>query len=697
MKADARLALPALAAWIVLVAVLIPNEGGSSANLLVPARVIASVAALLALVATLAATNAATRAATRPDVVPGVVPDVLPAVLTAVALTGLLASALFLSLLVQAPSHVDVPSWERDPTGNYPWFLMWALTLREGFSSAASVLPGVGGQLIPGLSIGDTSAVSENLETAMKAVSLTHITAVSGANCVIVTASIMIIGAKMGLSRTSRVAWAVLALLLFVVLVTPEASVVRAAVMSTVVLVTLACGRPGVGLPLLSFAAIVMLIINPWWAIDFGFILSVSATAGLLVFARPLAVSLSRFMPQLPAMLISIPLAAQLACQPVIILLQPQIPAYGVVANVIAGPAAPLATVTGLVACLVLPFFAQLANVLLWVAWIPAQWIGQTATVFAGLPNPSFAWLGGPFGVVLAALTSVAVLLALLHPRKPVRRLVGAGLCVSCAIYLGSSFVGGLLFSARVPEKWIIAVCDVGQGDAIVLRDGDAIALIDTGRRPEPLASCLHNLGITHIDLLVLTHYDLDHAGGVAAVTGNVSRALVGAPREVKEEQIVKALITGGARVERGEKGDSGALGDSSWEVLWPTPNYPGMQDGNSGSITLRWQTPHATAIFLGDLGEDAQKALMIDAQIDSVDIVKVAHHGSGDQSAALYRRLQAQLGLVSVGEENGYGHPTKKALDMLSLQGTAVVRTDRDGLIVVSAVSGRLAVWSER
>lgn len=704
MRADARLAFPVLGAWTVVIAVLGPNDGsndGAGADTLTAlAGGIALLSALVAVAATIAATVAARCGANGVARATGVLSparDWVSAVLAGLGLTSFITCALTLSIYGHAPTHVDIAPWEGDPTSDYPWFLLWAQDLRDSLSTAASSLPGVGGQLIPGLAIGDTAAVSESLETAMKTVSLTHITAVSGANCVIVTASIMLLGAKLGLSRSWRVTWAVIALLLFVVLVTPESSVVRAAVMSTVVLVTLALGRPGSGLPLLAFAVVIMLIVDPWWSIDFGFILSVCATAGLLVLARPLALSLSRFMPQLPAMLISIPLAAQLVCQPVIILLQPQIPTYGVWANVIAGPAAPLATVTGLIACLVLPVLPPVGHVLLWISWLPAQWIGQTAMVFSTLPTPSIAWLAGIPGVALASLSSIAYLLALLHPRKPVRRVMGLGLGLSCIVYATSAFIGGLIFTARMPQDWIIAACDVGQGDAVLFRDSDHIALIDTGRKPQLLQTCLQQLGITRIDLLILTHYDLDHAGGVSAVNGKVERALVGTPQDASESAVVEGLVDGGAIVERGDKGDSGDLGNATWQVLWPAPGYSTMQGGNPGSITVRFQTPVVSAIFLGDLGEQAQNALLADSPLAAVDVVKVAHHGSGDQSAALYRRLQATLGIVSVGVDNGYGHPTQKALEMMKTAGTSITRTDQDGLILVSMVADRLSLWSER
>ncbi len=698
MKADARLAIPVLGAWAAMVALLAPNEGAIPAHLSAQAWILAAIAFVMAVLAVVASTitnKITTKIAS--TTVRNREPEWVASLLAMIILMALFTLALSLATIAHAPSHVDIKPWEKDPTGGYPWFLDWALALRESLSRAARALPGVGGQLIPGLSIGDTSAVSQSLEIAMKAVSLTHITAVSGANCIIVTASIMILGAKAGLSRTWRVSLAIVALALFVVLVTPEASVVRAAVMSTVVLITLASGRPGTGLPLLAFATLVMLIVNPWWAVDFGFILSVSATAGLLVLARPLALSLSRFMPQLPAMLISIPLAAQLACQPVIVLLQPQIPTYGVLANVIAGPAAPLATVTGLLACLLLPLLPPVGTVLLWVSWLPAQWVGQTALVVAGLPSPSLAWLAGAPGVIVAALCSTAICVVLLHRTKPVRRIVGLGLVLLGGAYIVTGVVSSIVFSASIPQDWTVAACDVGQGDALIVRDGDSVMLIDTGRTPEPVTRCLAQLGISAIDVLILTHFDVDHSGGVAAVYGKVDRALVGTPQDAGQQRVIEDLLAGGASVERGNKGDKGTLGNASWQVLWPAADDSSMQDGNAGSITVRVQTPSLSAIFLGDLGEAAQNALMTDAPLEQVDIVKVAHHGSSDQSAALYRRLAAQLGLISVGTENTYGHPTSTALEMLRQAGTEAVRTDERSLIVVGVTGGSLAVWGER
>lgn len=619
-------------------------------------------------------------------------------VLSVISLGLVLSAVLCVLIALRAASHVAVTPWQVAETpGTEPWFLSWAPALRALLLEHSSALPGVGAQLVPGLAIGDTSRVSSALTTAMKTSSLTHITAVSGANCAIVTLSVIMITAKLGCSRRWRLVLASVALIAFVVLVTPQPSVVRSAVMSLVVILAQFSGRPGSGLPLLAVAAYLMLVWDPWWAVDYGFLLSVLATVGLLVFSGPLTARLSNWMPTLLATVIAIPLSAQLLCQPAIVLLSPKLPTYGVLANVLAGPAAPLATILGLVVVLMLPIWPWLADVLLWLCWLPAEWIGQCAVTVSTFPVPNLPWLAGFGGALLAGAFSMLILLALLARRKSLRRLSAAVLVAGSLLYLVLSGLAGVVMPQRTPAQWSIANCDVGQGDAFFLRSENQIALIDTGRYPALLSSCMEKLHVTTIDLLVLTHYDADHVGGVAAIYGKVARAVVGPVEDTRGEKIVAELSRGGTQVERGVRGISGVLGNSTWDVVWPAPNHPQMQSGNPGSIVLRWRTPNLSALFLGDLGEAAQQALLEDRVLDSVDVVKVAHHGSADQSAKLYEFLHARISLVSVGKENGYGHPTDKILGLLRGLGTITTRTDRQGLVLVVEHGSELVLWSER
>jgi competence protein ComEC len=274
-------------------------------------------------------------------------------------------------------------------------------------------------------------------------------------------------------------------------------------------------------------------------------------------------------------------------------------------------------------------------------------------------------------------------------------------------IGLGASVFMATASAARgvgvVPPDWKIAACDVGQGDAVFLRSTDSagvphVALIDTGRTPERMHDCVVRLGVTHIDLLVLTHYDLDHVGGTQAVIGMVSRALLGDPENPADQQLISSLKAGGAACERGLAGMSGRLGVASWSVIWPDGVSPGMQVGNPGSITMLWHWGDLTAAFLGDLGEAAQDAvLQHHLDLREVDVLKVAHHGSRDTSQTLTNVLHPRIALISVGVDNGYGHPTPTALRELEDVGAVIGRTDRNGMLFVVTRQGTLSLVSDR
>lgn len=587
-------------------------------------------------------------------------------------------------------------------TSSPPGFLDWAHDMRAGLVSRATELPGAGGELLPGLSTGETTAVSADLDQAMKSSSLSHLTAVSGANCAVIVAVVTAALAALRAPRALRIAGALAGLGLFVVLVTPEPSVVRAALMALAVLLALGAGRPTAGLPVLGLVVMAVVIADPWLSRSYGFVLSALATGGLLTLTRPLARLLSAWVPRPLAVAFALPLAAQLACQPVLILLTPTLPVLGVPANVLAAPAAPIATLLGLAGCILAPLLPPVAAGLLWLGWIPATWIASIATTVHSLPLNRLPWLpDGGGALLLAGLTAVLILAvrATLTGRRLVAACCAGVLVVAAGAYAGSLAGSRIAPALSMPANWSHAACDVGQGDAIVLRDAGAVALVDTGPDPELLSSCLDSLSIGRLDLLVLTHFDLDHVGGVSAVVGRADLVLVGEPQNTADEQILTDLRSGGADIRRATAGLTGTLGSARWRALWPPSRAGPVWQGNAGSVTLLVEAPGGLrSLLLGDLDEAAQDRILAGHSLGGpVDLVKMAHHGSADQSSQLYVEADARIALIPVGADNDYGHPTAAALDLLEAVGTTSFRTDTCGLVVVGGSATAPDVWTER
>ena len=339
--------------------------------------------------------------------------------------------------------------------------------VRAAFIARTQRLPEPGSELLPGLAVGDVRAVSGELDAAMKASGLSHLTAVSGSNLALVAAAGFGIVTLLGGGRILRITVAALALAGFVILVTPQPSVIRAAAMAGVAMLALLLGRPRAGLSVLLLAVTVLLLADPRLSAAPGFALSAAATAGLIVLAPPLARGLARWLPRPIALAIAVPLSAQLACGPIIALFAAQQSVVAVLANLLAQPASPIATVLGLLACLAMPV-PPLADLFAAAAWLPSAWIAQTAVVTAGLPLATIAAPAGIGTALIVAALSAAAYLLIVQQRtfRPRGRMLIAGLLAAILGATGGwAILDGPVALARRPADWAIAMCDVGQGD----------------------------------------------------------------------------------------------------------------------------------------------------------------------------------------------------------------------------------------
>ena len=618
-------------------------------------------------------------------------------------------------------ARVEAFLQQAGPTDNAGWVLMARSTattvrqpgaflsaidgMRQGLVSLSREEPGDGGRLLPGLAIGDTSAVDQGLLEAMRVTSLSHLVAVSGSNCAIVVAIVVALVALFGGGVWARLIAGVLALVGFVILVTPEPSIIRASIMAAIVLAFIASARPVRGIPVLGVTVLILLAINPWMALDFAFALSVMATGGILLFSVPLATKFGRFLPAPLALILALPVAAQIACQPILILLNPVIPVLAVPANALAAPAAPLATIVGMVACVFAGVLPALSASLVSLAWWPSAYVAAIGRALSAAPFATLPWPAGWWGVLSSASLGYLALGWFLLKRgkhRKIRRVMAvAWSAVALAVMMGF-LAPRALVKASVPSDWTIAQCDVGQGDALLLRSSGRVALIDMGEDPRLLTECLDLLGIQQIDLAIISHFDRDHVGGWPAIAGKAITVWRGPALVEEDRDISRALQLSGATVIEVSAGDSAVLGSHAVEVLWPGGSAL-SEPGNDSSVVVAVRPLGdcgrcLSGLFLGDVGEIPQRILVGRENLPSVDVVKVSHHGSADQFSGLYAHINARVALMGVGADNTYGHPTEVALDILNAQGSTPLRSDERGTLTLGRnTEGDIVFWAER
>lgn len=303
--------------------------------------------------------------------------------------------------------------------GDAPGWQLVAQDLRGRYVSAASFLAADPAGLLPGMVTGDTSALDEGLNAAMKTVGMTHLTAVSGANCSLVLGGFVLLARSLRLPRPGAALLALGGLGAFVMLVGPDASVLRAAVMGAVGLAAVTGGRQGRFLSFLCTAVAGLLLLDPSLGVELGFLLSVLATLGIVLLASRIASWLPEAVPRWLAAGIAVPLSAQLLCGPVIVALQPQFSSYALLANVAAAPLVAPVTILGTAAVPLVAAAPGLAVVPLGLAGFCAGGVAGIARFFAGLPGAALPWSEGPGGMaamVLLSAVTVLLLWMMLHP-----------------------------------------------------------------------------------------------------------------------------------------------------------------------------------------------------------------------------------------------------------------------------------------
>ncbi len=587
---------------------------------------------------------------------------------------------------------------ETAPTviGAPPVWQRWAGTVRERLAQVGSaVLPDDRAGLLPGLVVGDTTALTDEVREDFRVAGLTHLTAVSGANVGVVLGAVLLLVRAVGLGPRSGTVLAATALVAFVVVVRPSASVVRAAAMGSIGLLAFVTGRERQALPALCAAVGVLLVLMPDLAVDVGFALSVSATAALIVAVPPVVARLTdRGWPRPVAEVTAMSLVAFAATAPLVAAVSGTVSVVSVVANCLVAPVLAPLTVLGALVAMAACIFPWAGEVLARGTGPFLWWLITVADRAASLPSAELEVPDGPAGAVTAALVIATAWSVVRHRRARVAALVIA--LAIAAVWLPVR----VLRPGWPGAEWVLVACDVGQGDALVLAAGDGRAVVvDTGPEPEPIDRCLRRLRIREVALIVLSHLHADHTGGLRGVLDGRSVEAVVVGPGVADDGAAEGLRPAtaiGVAVREVRAGAVLRAGDLDIRVLGPDTPGTGRSE-NDDSLVLAVETVVGRILLPGDAEESALDALVRSGIDVRAEVLKVPHHGSRTTPERFLTAVRPSVAVVSAGRDNLFGHPHPEIVATLAAVGTRVLRTDLHGdVAVVRAASGALAVVSD-
>lgn len=532
--------------------------------------------------------------------------------------------------------------------------------------------------LLVGLVTGDVRLLPDDDLKAMRATSLTHLTAVSGMHVGVVAGGVFALGLALRLHTPLRRGLVAVTLLWFAFVTRMEPSVLRATTMALILLVVATRGNVRDARHALAVAVLLLVAADPMAATSVGLQLSAVATAGVLVVAPRVRRRL-HWLPRRVAPVVAVAVGAQVAVLVLVLWIFDEVALASIPANVVAVPLAILAASLSFVAALVGLASPALGGWLFWVAAWPARGVLAVAHGFADLPG--LVVTTRPATVVAAVAAAVWVVCDAGRRSGRVAATIAA---VAVVVAVMPAAVGSL--PAR---EFRITAIDVGQGDAFLIESPGARILVDAGG-DETAARWLRANGRRHLDLVVVTHPHLDHVGGVAEVLRRVRVATVWhRPLPHELDAVEQMLAEAHARVvpvRAPQRGEATVVGDLVVEVLHPPPGRPfrfERSELNDSSLVVRITAPDGRRVLAtGDVERAGQRDLMASGVPLAAEAMTVPHHGGNTSEAAFLSAVSACLGLIGVGVDNPHGHPHPDVVAQLQLSNVEIVRTDVDGTV---------------
>jgi len=561
-------------------------------------------------------------------------------------------------------------------------------------------------RFLNGLILGERNEVPSDLKADFVTVGVMHLLAISGQQVVIVALLIAALLTILRIPETPRFFLVAVCLAYYVLLTGASPSVTRAGIMSIVLLGSRVAQRKADIFNALGIAAVVILLASPRQLFDPGFLLSFAAVLSIVLLYPAIIGALPRFSAWCARIRlldvawkgIAVSLAAGIGTAPIVAFFFGRVSVVGFLANILIVPLSSLALVLGMLTVAASFLSGWVASVYAAGAEATAWLTFRLVEFFADFPFASVSFRISLFAVGVFYAFSLFLLRSLAEKSwKPV--LLGGLVLANIVLY-------AWVIGERRDDAFRMTFLDVGQGDAAFLEfPGGKTMLIDAGPATPGwdageriVLPFLGRKGIRRIDYLVVSHPHSDHLGGVPAVlrameVGRVidGGSVAGSALYREYRKLIDSLRIPYRPVGAGDRfGEDLPVGAY---VLWPdTLSGSRRANLNEQSVVIEFRYGTTSALFTGD-AEKGAEAIISDRYGDflDADILKAGHHGSSTSSTpGFVSKVTPEVAVISVGEGNLYGHPSRAVVGRYEEMGSRVERTDLGGAVIFESDGSR-------
>ena len=585
-------------------------------------------------------------------------------------------------LTARPRGDISVSRTEQIPPKYYPAFIRHRI-----IEIIQSTFPADTAAFACALLLGETDDIDYETDTAFKLSGIRHVIAVSGLHVTILFSLVYVV--------TGRKKWitallGIPVLFLFAAIAGFSPSITRACIMHSLMAIAMLFNKEYDPPSALSFAVVCMLVFNPWSVTNVGFQLSVCCLIGIIMFAERIKNYLMdkkrlgrckgiwKKLAAWFASSVSISLSAVVFTTPLCAYY------FGVVSLI--GPLTNLLTLWIItfvfygimLACLMGLFMPVVGTVVAWLVSWPIHYVLWMAKLMASLPL-SAVYTQSVYIIFWLVFVYVLLVIFLIAKKKyPVHLTCFAtvGLCVA----LMASWTEPMQDDCRV------TVLDVGQGQCILLQSEGKNYLVDCGSYSESFAAdqaagMLLSQGITKLDGVILTHFDSDHAGGVAYLLTRVPADHLFLPNCQDQDETSQALYAydGGTVVTV----NTDTVISFEEAKITMIPSEKAISNNESG-LAILFQTKNCDILITGDRSAKGERELIEHMTLPKLEVLIVGHHGSKTSTCReLLIKTSPEIAIISVGEDNSYGHPADEVLQRLQNYGCIIYRTDLSGTII--------------